>query len=160
MDKKVQIFEHADFGKIRAIEIDGQPWFVGKDVADKLGYSETNSMVKRLDEEDFISAKMEGMNMKSVLINESGLYTAIIGSKLPAAKAFKRWVTSHVLPSIRRHGAYINEEILRKMLEDRAFTNQILERLSGEVEKNKELRLYAKENADKAHYHDMVLLAP
>lgn len=103
---ELQIFKSQQFGEIRVIEKDGEPWFVGKDVADILGYSETNAMTKRLDKEDFISDKLEGMNMKSTLINESGLYAAIIGSHLTLARPFKRWVTSEVLPSIRKHGSY------------------------------------------------------
>ena len=67
MQNQIQVFENKEFGKIRIIEKDGHTWFIGKDVADTLGYIETNSMVKRLDEEDFISAKLEGMNMKSIL---------------------------------------------------------------------------------------------
>lgn len=97
---------------IRTVSINDKFYFIGKDVADVLGYSETNAMTKRLDEEDFISAKLEGMNMNSTLINESGLYSAIIGSRLPAAKKFKRWVTSEVLPSIRKYGMYARDELL------------------------------------------------
>lgn len=95
---------------VRTVLIEGEPYFVGKDVADILGYSETNAMTKRLDEEDFISAKLSGMNMKSTIINESGLYAAIIGSKLPAAKEFKHWVTHEVLPSIRKTGVYMTDQ--------------------------------------------------
>ncbi|WP_076193337.1 MULTISPECIES: Bro-N domain-containing protein [Paenibacillus] len=79
--------------------INNESWFVAKDICDILGYSETNALIKRLDNEDFISAKLEGMNMKSTLINESGLYTSIIGSKLPTAREFKRWITHEVIPS-------------------------------------------------------------
>lgn len=70
---ELQIFKNEEFGEVRTVTIDGEPWFVGKDVAEALGYSETNSMTKRLDKEDFISAKLSGMNMKSTVINESGL---------------------------------------------------------------------------------------
>lgn len=91
---------------VRTVIIDNELYFVGKDVADVLGYSETYAMTKRLDEEDFISTKLAGMNMKSTLINESGMYAAIIGSQLPNAKRFKHWVTSEVLPMIRRTGSY------------------------------------------------------
>lgn len=91
---------------VRTVIIDNELYFVGKDVADVLGYSETYAMTKRLDEEDFISTKLAGMNMKSTLINESGMYAAIIGSQLPNAKRFKHWVTSEVLPTIRRTGSY------------------------------------------------------
>lgn len=104
---EIKIFESKEFGEIRTIMIDGEPWFVGKDVAVALGYSETNAMTRRLDAEDFISDKLAGMNMKSILINESGLYSAIFGSKLESAKIFKHWVTSEVLPAIRKTGSYI-----------------------------------------------------
>lgn len=103
---QMQVFQNREFGQVRTISIDGQPWFVGKDVADALQYDQTSNMVKRLDEEDFMSSKLDGMNMKSILINESGLYAAILGSQLPSAKKFKRWVTSEVLPTIRKNGAY------------------------------------------------------
>ncbi|GEO63015.1 phage antirepressor KilAC domain-containing protein [Companilactobacillus nantensis] len=95
---------------IRTSVIDGEPYFVAKDVADVLGYSETNALTKRLDDEDFISAKLSGMNMKSILINESGLYTSIIGSKLPNTKPFKYWITHEVLPSIRKNGVYMTNQ--------------------------------------------------
>lgn len=102
----LQIFNSEEFGQIRTVVLDNEPWFVGKDVALALGYSETNAMTKRLDTEDSISAKLSGMNMKSILINESGLYAAIFGSKLESAKTFKRWVTAEVLPTLRKTGTY------------------------------------------------------
>ncbi|SON67231.1 Phage antirepressor protein [Latilactobacillus sakei] len=107
--KDLQLFNF-NGDQVRTVLIGGEPYFVGKDVADILGYSETNAMTKRLDEEDFISTKLSGMNMKSTIINESGLYAAIIGSKLPKAKKFKRWVTGEVLPSIRKNGAYLTDQ--------------------------------------------------
>ena len=105
MDETLQIFNFEN-REVRAQVIDDEPWFIAKDVAFVLGYSETNAMTKRLDVEDSMSAKLSGMNMKSILINESGLYTAVIGSTLPNAKRFKRWVTKEVLPSIRKTGGY------------------------------------------------------
>lgn len=105
----IQIFNNPEFGDVRVVMQDDEPWFVGKDVADKLGYAQTSNMMKRIDTEDFMSSILDGMNMKSILINESGLYSAIIGSKLPAAKKFKRWVTSEVLPAIRKTGGYVDQ---------------------------------------------------
>ena len=92
--------------------VDDEPWFVAKDISDKLGYAQTSNMMKRIDDEDFKSSVLDGMNMKSLLINESGLYSAIIGSKLPSAKQFKHWVTSEVLPTIRKTGGYVNNDEL------------------------------------------------
>ena len=111
MENQVQVFENPEFGKIRTVEIDGEPWLVGKDVAQMLGYRNTrDTLAKRVDEED----KMDGVaicdsigrEQTPVLINESGLYSLILSSKLPDAKKFKRWVTHEVLPAIRKTGAY------------------------------------------------------
>lgn len=112
---ELKIFDF-ESNEVRTQVINNEIWFVGKDVSDILGYDQTSNMMKRIDKEDFISSKMEGMNMKSILINESGLYSAVIGSKLPNAKKFKRWVTSEVLPSIRKHGGYLTSEKIEEAL--------------------------------------------
>lgn len=114
--KEMQIFNNEAFGKIRATEIDGEPWFVGKDIAEALGYgsgkSPSNAVAKHVDDEDKGVTEMmtPGGKQQIIIINESGLYSLILGSKLPTAKKFKRWVTSEVLPAIRRHGAYMTDE--------------------------------------------------
>jgi prophage antirepressor-like protein len=105
---QLQIFKNSEFGEVRTVIIENEPWFVAKDVADALQYSETNAMTRRLDDEDVISTKLTDMNMRSTLINESGLYAAVIGSQLPSAKKFKRWITSEVLPQIRKTGSYMD----------------------------------------------------
>lgn len=110
MANEVQIFENAEFGKVRTIVKDGEPYFIGKDVADILGYSNTrDALAKHVDDEDkntvAIRDGIQG-NPNLVIINESGVYALIFGSKLPKAKKFKRWVTSEVLPSIRKTGSY------------------------------------------------------
>jgi len=143
----VQVFEHPQFGKVRTVEINGEPWFVGKDVADALGYDQTNNMIKRLAEEDFISSKLEGMNMNSIIINESGLYTAIIGSQLPKAKAFKSWVTHEVLPSIRKHGAYVTPSLIDQMLADPDTMIRLLTELKEERAKSAALADKVEEQA-------------
>lgn len=122
----LQLFNNPDFGEIRALELDGQPWFVGKDVARALGYTnESKALLDHVDAED----KLNNESLSSLgqrggwLINESGLYSLVLSSKLPGAKQFKRWVTSEVLPSIRNNGGYINgqetmspEELMAKAL--------------------------------------------
>jgi len=135
----LQTFKNNEFGEIRVVTKDKEPWFVGKDIAERLGYSETNAMTKRLDTEDFMSDKLEGMNMKSTLINESGLYSAILGSKLPTAKKFKRWVTSEVLPSIRKHGTYMTSETIEEVLLNPDTIIKIATALKEEQEKTKQL---------------------
>lgn len=111
MENTMQVFTNKEFGSIRTVEMNGEPWFVGKDVADALGYKKTeNAIATHVDAEDKTSTLIQGdgSNYKSkvILINESGLYSLILQSKLPDARKFKRWVTSEVLPSIRKTGAY------------------------------------------------------
>ena len=113
---EITIFEKPEFGSIRTVNIDGEPWLVGKDVAEKLGYADPRSAVsKKVDKEDRGVAKMATPSgvQEMTIINESGFYSLVLLSKLPSAKKFKRWVTSEVLPSIRKNGAYIAEEKLR-----------------------------------------------
>lgn len=108
---KLQIFKSPEFGEIRAAEINGDVWFVGKDVAESLGYTATEKAIRtHVDGEDKGVTEMDtpGGKQKVILINESGLYSLVFGSKLPEAKKFKHWVTSEVLPSIRKNGGYIN----------------------------------------------------
>lgn len=110
----LQVFKNAELGAVRVTAIDGEPWFVGKDVAEVLGYSNPQKAVRdHIDDEDKTLNESFTVNgTQGVLINESGLYSLILSSKLPNAKAFKRWVTSEVLPSIRKHGLYAKEELL------------------------------------------------
>ena len=107
---ELQTFTNDVFGQIRTTIIDGEPWFVGKDIAEALGYADpTGAVRKRVDVEDKGVAKMATPSgaQEMAIINESGLYALIFGSKLPSAKQFKRWVTSEVLPQINRTGGYI-----------------------------------------------------
>ena len=107
----VKVFENEEFGRVRAVLIDGEPWFVGKDVAMTLGYANyRDALVRHIDLEDKIDGVVIhdsiGRPQKPILINESGVYSLIFGSNLPNAKFFKRWVTSEVLPTIRKTGTY------------------------------------------------------
>ena len=107
------VFNHPQFGELRTVEIDGVVWFVGKDVAEALGYSKSrNAIAAHVDEEDKTHAPIQGGCstgvQDTIVINESGLYSLILSSKLPSAKDFKHWVTSEVLPSIRKTGGYVN----------------------------------------------------
>ncbi len=119
MSKEIQIFANDQFGEVRTLTKDGEPWFVGKDVADILGYSDTAQAVrKHIDDEDkgVVEMTTPGGKQNMVIINESGLYSLILSSKLPAARAFKRWVTSEVLPAIRKHGEYTAPKVSQKRL--------------------------------------------
>ena len=106
---ELQIFNNPEFGDMRIIELNGEPWFVGKDVATALGYVEpTKAVRERVDSEDRGVSKIDTPSgaQEMTIINESGLYSLVLSSKLPSAKKFKRWVTSEVLPALRKHGSY------------------------------------------------------
>lgn len=166
---EIKIFSNEKFGEIRTVVIDGEPWFVAKDISDILGYAQTSNMMKRIDEEDSISSKMDGMNMKSLFINESGLYSAIIGSKLESAKRFKHWVTSEVLPSIRKHGTYMTNEVIERTLTDPDYLIQLATALKEErqarklaeekIEKQKPLVDFANQVSDTTDLIDMKTMA-
>lgn len=107
--QEIQVFNNQEFGAVRTLEINGEPWMVGKDVAQALGYVKpTDSVRKLVDQEDRGISKMETPSgaQEMTIINESGLYSLVLSSKLPGAKKFKRWVTSEVLPAIRKTGSY------------------------------------------------------
>ncbi|MFQ7110295.1 MAG: Bro-N domain-containing protein [Anaerovoracaceae bacterium] len=107
--KNLTVFKNEQFGEVRVIDQNGEPWFVGKDVAEILGYANTPKAIRdHVDDEDKLTERivLSGQNREAVIINESGLYSLILSSKLPQAKQFKRWVTSEVLPSIRKTGSY------------------------------------------------------
>lgn len=107
---ELKIFENPAFGKVRIIQQNGEPWFIGKDVAEILGYSNTPKAIRdHVDDEDKLAERivLSGQNREVAIINESGLYSLILSSKMPKAKEFKRWVTAEVLPAIRKTGGYI-----------------------------------------------------
>ncbi|MDE6728811.1 MAG: phage antirepressor, partial [Oscillospiraceae bacterium] len=114
-ENEIILFKHEEFGEIRTLNIDGEPWFVGVDIAKNLGYQNGSRDINRHVDEDDRNKRMifDGNQKKeTIVINESGLYSLILSSKLPKAKEFKRWVTSEVLPLIRKHGVYAVDEIL------------------------------------------------
>ena len=117
MENKIKIFYHDVFGEVRTLTIDGEPWFVGKDIAEVLGYSNSRkALADHVDDEDKTDGvtirDSIGREQKPIFINESGLYSLILSSRLPGAKAFKRWITSEVLPTIRKTGGYVSNEEL------------------------------------------------
>lgn len=165
--RELKIFENAEFGTVRALEIEGAPWFVGKDVTDILGYQNpSKALSDHVDDED----KLNNDSLLSLgqrggwLINESGLYSLVLSSKLPSAKAFKRWVTHEVLPTIRQHGAYMTEATLERALNEPDFLISLATRLKAEREARKALEVENKvkdqqiaELKPKASYYDLIL---
>ena len=156
---ELKVFNHSEFGTLRGVEIDGESWLVGKDVAERLGYANTkDALSAHVDEDDkrilqkseiatfenhipksalavdFVWADIPNRGL--TIINESGLYSLVLGSKLPNAKKFKRWVTSEVLPAIRKHGGYLTAE----KVEEALLNPDVLIRLATELKDERDAR--------------------
>lgn len=144
----IQVFNNPEFGEIRTVEINNEPWFVGKDIAVALGYKDTVNAIKaHVDDEDKGGWQITTQfgTKETTVISESGLYALVLSSKLPTAKKFKRWVTSEVLPSIRKHGAYMTPETLEKMVMSPDFGIRLLTELKAEQDKRKALEATVEE---------------
>lgn len=157
---EIKIFDNPEFGKVRTMEINGEPYFVGKDVAIILGYAKPeNAIANHVDTEDKTLTPIQGGcstgSQNTTIINESGLYSLILSSKLPKAKEFKRWVTSEVLPSIRKHGAYAVDELLN----DPEFAIKTFTALKEEREKSKRLSEQIEADKPKVIFADSVSAA-
>lgn len=163
----LKIFVNEQFGSIRTVMINNEPWFVGKDVAEVLGYAKArNAIATHVDTEDKKDAPIQGDlggTQTMTLINESGLYSLILSSKLPTAKEFKRWVTSEVLPDIRKHGAYMTADTLEKALLSPDYLIRLATALKNEQEqrklleqKNAEQRLKIEEDKPKVIFAEAV----
>ncbi len=142
-------FNHSEFGTIRTLLIDNVPWFVGKDAATALGYAKTeNAIAAHVDVEDKTTTLIQGTGSnyksKAVVINESGLYSLIFSSKLPIAKEFKHWVTSEVLPSIRKHGGYMTPETIEAALSNPDIIIRLALELKAEQERRREMEAATK----------------
>lgn len=154
--EELQVFENSEFGQIRAIEINRVTWFVGKDVTDVLGYQNpSKALADHVDSDD----KLNNDSLSSLgqrggwLINESGLYSLVLSSKLPTAKRFKKWVTSEVLPTIRKHGAYLTDE---KAYDITHNPNGLADLLLQAGEQLKQKELVIKDLKPKALFADAV----
>lgn len=142
MNNELTIFENEEFGRIRSVMVNDEPYFVGNDIATVLGYKNTrDALSKHVDEEDKGVAKCDtlGGNQNFVVINESGVYALIFGSKLPNAKRFKHWVTSEVLPSIRKHGAFMTEQRIEEIILNPDTVIKLAQELKAEREEKKKL---------------------
>lgn len=167
MNRDLMEFMHQDFGAIRGVEINGEPWLIGKDVARALGYKNTRDALSRhVDSEDKGVENYDslGGGQKTVIINESGFYSLVMGSKLPAARKFKRWVTSEVLPSIRRNGAYMAPSLLDQVMAEPEFLLVVFDRLQTERQGRQKaercvqkLESRVEEMESKAKFYDMAM---
>ena len=163
MKNELKTFTNDNFGSIRGIEIDGEGWLVGRDVAKALGYKNiSDALKKHVDEEDKGVAKCDTLGgiQEMTVINESGFYSLVLGSKLPNAKKFKKWVTSEVLPSIRKHGMYATDELLdnpdlliqiaTKLKEERELNRRL-------QEENEEKNKLIEKQKPKAEFYDEII---
>lgn len=160
---EIQVFRNAELGEVRTTVIDGEVMFVGKDVAEILGYKDTSDAMRRhVDDEDKLTRCFtdSGQSREMYVINESGLYSLILSSKMPNAKKFKRWVTAEVLPAIRKHGVYAVDEVLQNP----DVLIQALTELKKEREEKEKLKetvavqnQQITEMTPKAGYYDVVL---
>lgn len=156
----VEIFKNPEFGSIRVVEIGGEPWLVGKDVALALGYKNPQEAIRNhVDAEDKGVSEIltPGGMQKLPIINESGLYSLVLSSKLPKAKQFRRWVTSEVLPSIRQHGAYLTRDKLWEVATSPEALLKLCTDLLTEREKNAALREDNARLQSKAVYYDLFI---
>lgn len=158
---ELMVFNNAEFGNVRTMEINGEPWFIGKDIAKCLGYVKPeNAIANHVDSEDKTSTLIQGTGSnyksKAVIINESGVYALIFGSKLPNAKKFKHWVTSEILPAIRKTGTYsiTHSKPDSYMIENPADRAR---RWAEEYEEKLALECKIAEQQPKVEYHDAVL---
>ena len=146
---ELQIFKSPEFGQVRTVTIDGEPWLVGKDIATALGYTNTHKALNdHVDDEDKGVTKCDtlGGAQEMTIINESGLYSLVLSSKLPTAKKFKHWITSEVLPAIRKHGAYMTPE----KIEEALLNPDTLIKLATELKAEREARKHAELEAASA----------
>lgn len=158
----LQVFKNDQFGEIRTVEIDGEPWFVGKDVAERLGYSDPQkALAMHVDVDDKLVRQfvVSGQNRNTYIINESGLYSLVLSSKLPTAKQFKRWITSDVIPTIRKHGAYMTPETIEKVLLNPDTIINLASQLKSEREKRIALEGKVEEDKPKVIFADAVSTA-
>ena len=160
---EIQVFSNEELGEVRTTVIDGEVMFVGKEVADVLGYTNTQKAIRdHVDEDDKLTERivLSGQNREVIFINESGMYSLILSSKMPNAKKFKRWITTEVLPSIRKHGVYAVDEVLQNP--------DVLIQALTELKKEREEKAKLKETVavqnqqitemtPKAGYYDVVL---
>lgn len=155
----LKVFENPEFGNIRVLTIKNEPYFVGKDVASVLGYKDTSDALKKhVDSDDKLTRRFadSGQNREMYIINESGLYSLILSSKLPTAKKFKRWVTSEVLPAIRKHGAYLTEQKVEEILTNPDTIIKLATRLKEEREARKQAEALNEANRPKVIFAEAV----
>lgn len=153
MENKLMIFENEAFGKVRTLNLNGEPWFVAVDVCSVLDLSNPTIAVSRLDEDERAKFNL-GRQGDATIVNEPGLYTLVLGSRKPEAKAFKRWITHEVIPAIRKHGVYITDEKLKLFAEHPELLDALMKSLYATHAENLRHRAERQTLLPKADYYD------
>lgn len=153
MENKLMIFENEAFGKMRTLNLNGEPWFVAVDVCSVLDLSNPTIAVSRLDEDERAKFNL-GRQGDATIVNEPGLYTLVLGSRKPEAKAFKRWITHEVIPAIRKHGVYITDEKLKLFAEHPELLDALMKSLYATHAENLRHRAERQTMLPKADYYD------
>lgn len=159
---EVQIFQNQQFGSVRTIECNGEPWFVAADVCRALGLDQVSNTIKRLDDDEKALISIKGIsrgNDSVSIVNEPGLYSLVLGSRKPEARAFKRWITHEVIPTIRKHGMYATPEMAERMLNDPDVMIRVLQELKTEREQRKTLEQKVEQDKPKVLFSDAVSTA-
>jgi len=159
MSNDIQVFQNQEFGELRTIVKEGEPWFVAIDVCKALELSDTHKAVERLDEDERNSIPVTdslGRFQDTYCVSESGLYSLVLGSRKPQAKPFKRWVTHDVIPSIRKHGAYMTPETIEKALLNPDTIIQLATTLKSEQEKRRAAEAQIEADKPKVQFADSV----
>lgn len=156
MENKLMIFENEAFGKVRTLNLNGEPWFVAADVCKALELGNPSMTVERLDEDEKGISTIDtlGGKQRMAIINEPGLYSLVITSRKPEAKAFKRWITHEVIPAIRKHGAYMTKSVLEQVLENPELVLLMAQRMLEEQRKNELLQQELRLAKPKADFYD------
>ena len=156
MENKLMIFENETFGKVRTLTIGGEAWFVAADVCKALDLGNPSMTVERLDDDEKGISTIDtlGGKQRMAIINEPGLYSLVLSSRKPEAKAFKRWITHEVIPAIRKYGGYMTKSLLEQMLENPNLIYEFARRMLEEQQKNERLRQELDRAKPKADYYD------
>ena len=160
MENNIQVFENSEFGNVRVVGRDGEPWFVAKDIAERLGYTNPSKAIQdHVDEEDKLNNEtLSRLGQRGGwLINESGLYSLVLSSKLPNAKQFKRWVTHDVIPAVRKHGAYLTPDAAVKMMADPDFMYTLAKRFIEQKDRADQLAAELDVAKPKVEYFDALV---
>lgn len=156
MENKLMIFENETFGKVRTLTIGGEAWFVAADVCKALDLGNPSMTVERLDDDEKGISTIDtlGGKQRMAIINEPGLYSLVLSSRKPEAKAFKRWITHEVIPAIRKYGGYMTKSLLEQVLENPNLIYEFARRMLEEQQKNERLRQELDRAKPKADYYD------